>query len=149
MSTTPLTPPPDRVNSSQAIQMTRQRVTVILAISLLIAVLVLPVVAVFNWLSSRPPWCLSARNSADGVIVEVYRGRHGEPTYSTLLKGRTILSDIEQLTRQQLPAEIGTTTFSDETIRPGRWTLVLGGAKLDIMERAMILDDGSELLPNE
>jgi hypothetical protein len=113
------------------------------------ALIVVPVFAMITWLSSRPAWCLSARNSADGVVVEVYKEDLDESTYSTLLKGRTIPRDIERLARQQLPPEVGTTTFFDETIRPGRWTLVLGGAKLDIMERALILDDGTEILPTE
>jgi hypothetical protein len=129
-------------------EINRRRVTrtLMLAAALLVGA---SVAAFYNWMGSRPAWCLSARNSPDGVFVEVFKQNQIQPTYSTLLKGRTIPRDVDRLAWQQLPADVGTTTFADETLRPGRWILVLGGVKLDIMERAMILDDGFTLRPSE
>ncbi|OHB70432.1 MAG: hypothetical protein A2V70_12715 [Planctomycetes bacterium RBG_13_63_9] len=133
-------------SKKMVLRMKRQRVTKILAVSLLIVLLVIGTV---QWMSSGPAWLLSARNSADGVIIEIYKEHDSEPTYSTLLEGRSIARDIQRVVRQDLPADVGATTFFDETIPPGRWTLVLGGAELDIMERALILDGGNEIRPHE
>ncbi len=125
--------------------MNRQSAFVALAVVLLF---VLSVAAMFAWLASRPAWQLSARNSPDGVILEVYKANQNKPTYSTLLEGRTIDRDIDRVARQDLPPEVGTTTFHDETLRPGRWTLVLDGTEVDIMERALILDGETEIMPS-
>lgn len=102
------------------------------------------VVLFWIWQESQPEWCLSARNSVDGVVVEVFKGSQELPTHSTILKGRAIPRDVERLVQEELPVEIGKTIFSDETLRPGRWTLVLGGVKLDIMERAMVVEDAEQ-----
>jgi hypothetical protein len=106
------------------------------------------VIAMRVWLASRPAWYLSAHNVGNGVVIEVYKGHQAKPTYSTLLKRCSIPHDIDRLPQQQLPSAVGTTLFSDETIRPGRWTVVVAGEKLDIMERAMILGDGTEVPPD-
>jgi hypothetical protein len=134
----------------RGVSLKRQHVTVIALVGVLIS---LPTIGILfgirQWLSSRPAWLLSARNSVDGVVVEVYKENESDPTYSTLLKGCSIARDIQRTARQDLPADIGTTAFFDDTIRPGRWEIVLAGVKLDIMERALILEDGTEILPRD
>lgn len=126
--------------------MKRRRIMILLATCLLF---VIAFVGSIMWNLSGPVWCLSARNSADGIMVQVYKGEQATPTYTTLLKGHTIPRDIGRLTCRQVPADVGSTTFVDETVRPGRWTLILGGIKLDIMERAMVLADGTEVPPSD
>ena len=104
--------------------------------------------AFVTWLSTLPEWQMTARNSPDGVIVDVYKEHEAAPTFSTLIKGGAIVADINRVNRRQLPPGVGTTIFHDESFRPGRWTLMLGNVKLDIMQRALIVDDRTEILPN-
>ena len=118
-------------------------------ISIAAVLIAISMIAVHRWIATRPAWLLSARNTADGVIVEVHKEHESEATYSTLLEGCSLDHDVWRMNRQDLPEAIGTTTFSDETIPPGRWTVVLGGVRLDIMERALILEDGTEIRPRE
>lgn len=121
----------------------------ILPIIIVLAIIAIPIAAMFAWMSSRPSWQISARNSLQGVIVEVYKSNNLRPTYTTVLKGQWISTEIERATRMDLPPELGKTTFHDETLRPGRWTLVLDGTELDIMERALVVDGATEIAPQD
>lgn len=120
---------------------------IVYVVFVVLAVFVVPLVAGILWLGSRPSWLFSASNSPEGVVVQVYRGEATEPTYTALLNAKTIPSDIDRVRLSNLPADIGTTTFADETVRPGRWTLRLADTELDIMERAMIIDGKREIAP--
>lgn len=104
-----------------------------------IVVMAIPIVASIVWMSSRPTWQISAYNSPQGIIIEVYKSNAAQPTYTTVLPGRTINTDIERASRMNLPEELGQTTFHDETLRPGRWTVVIQEIEIDIMERELIL----------
>ncbi|MGA0199517.1 MAG: hypothetical protein ACO3NK_10440 [Prochlorotrichaceae cyanobacterium] len=99
--------------------------------------------------SSRPLWQLSARNSPQGVILDVYKSNATQPTYTTVLKGQTINTEVERVSRTELPEKLGKTTFYDETLRPGRWTVVLNKTEIDIMERALIVDRSTEISPQD
>lgn len=52
------------------------------------------------------------------------------PNYKTVLTGQTVGAESDQELRTELPAGLGKTTFRDETLRPGRWTVVIGGPEL-------------------
>ncbi len=121
----------------------------IATIIIVLAIIAIPIVAMFAWMSSRSSWQISARNSPQGVIVEVYKSNNVRPTYTMVLTGRLINTEIERATRMELPAELGKTTFHDDTLRPGRWALVLDGTELDIMERALIVDGATEIAPKD
>jgi len=114
-----------------------------------LVIVAIPIVAMIAWMSSRPSWQMSVRNSPQGVIVEVYKSNAARPTYKTVLTGQTIDKEIERATRMELPANLGQTTFYDETLRPGRWTVVLNETEIDIMELALILDRTTEIAPQE
>ncbi|TWU05853.1 hypothetical protein Pla52nx_001741 [Stieleria varia] len=114
-------------------------------IIIVLAIIAIPIVAMFAWMTSRPSWQISVRNSPQGAIVEVYKSNDVRPTYTTVLTGQLIDTEIERATRMELPAELGKTTFHDETLRPGRWRLMLDGTELDIMERALIVDGTTEI----
>lgn len=101
------------------------------------------------WQRSLPNWQLSAHNSPEGVVVEVFQSSQTEPNYRTILAGKTISTEVERISRTELPPELGETTFYDETLGPGRWTLVLAGTELDIMERAMMVDETIEIAPHD
>lgn len=116
-------------------------------ISALITIPLLLVVLCFVWLASRPAWQLTAHNTPQGVLVEVHRENETQPTFTTVLEGQTVPREVERVRREELPAEVGTTTFYDVTLKPGRWILLLGETKLDIMERVLIVDDEHEILP--
>ena len=72
------------------------------------------------WSSSLPSWQLSARNSPQGVVIEVYKSDAAKPTFTTVLAGKTIDVEVERVTRKELPEKLATTEFYDETLRPGR-----------------------------
>jgi len=99
------------------------------------------------YLFSRPSWELSASNSSEGVVVDIYLTDQPVPTYTTLLRDRRITSEVSRVNRVDLPVDIGSTIFHDETLRPGRWTVEIAGEKLDIMPRALVLKDGTEIMP--
>ena len=125
---------------------TMRRITPIIVA---LVVMAIPIVASIVWMSSRPTWQISAYNSPQGIIIEVYKSNAAQPTYTTVLPGKTIKTDIERASRMDLPEELGQTTFHDETLRPGRWTIVIEETEIDIMERALIVDRVSEVAPRD
>lgn len=82
----------------------------------------------------RPSWELSAQNSPDGFKIEVYLSDRKQAVYTSLIPGKSIPSEFHRLQRDALPQEIASTTFFDDTLRPGRWTIQIAGHTLDIME---------------
>jgi hypothetical protein len=122
-----------------------QKIKPIIVFLLIIAV---PIIVMVAWRWSQPTWQISARNSLQGVIIDVYKSNAAEPTYTTVLAGQTIITEVTRVNRRELPAELGCTTFHDETIRPGRWTVVVNNAEIDIMERALIVNGTTEIAPN-
>lgn len=126
-----------------------RRIAPIIVAVVAIVVMAIPIVATMVWLSSRPTWQISAYNSPQGIVIEVYKSNAAQPTYTTVLPGRTINTDIERASRMNLPEELGQTTFHDETLRPGRWTVVIQETEIDIMERALIVDRATEVAPRD
>lgn len=121
-------------------------------IALIVVALVIiatPIVFMITWMSSGPSWQISARNSPQGVVLEVYKSNATQPTYTTLLTGQTINIEVERVARLELPEQFGETTFHDESFRPGRWTVVLNKTEIDIMERALIVDRSTEIAPQD
>ena len=125
--------------------MGRTRVKPIIVFLLIIAV---PIIVTVAWRWSQPAWQISARNSPQGVVIEVYKSNAADPTYTTVLAGQTIITEVTRVNRRELPAELGCTTFHDETIGPGRWTVVVNNTEIDIMERALVVNGGTEVAPN-
>lgn len=121
-----------------------RRITPIIIAFVIIAI---PIAATIAWMSSRPSWEISAHNSPQGLVIEVYESNDSQPTYTTVLTGKTINTDIERASRMELPAE--QTKFHDETLRPGRWTVVINETEIDIMERALIVDRTTEIMPQD
>lgn len=103
--------------------------------------------AFVGWMRSRPYWEITLRNSPNGAEIEIFKSNASRSTYHLTLAGVTVAGDIHRIRRPELPAEVGMTTFHDETIRPGRWTFVVGGREIDVMERALIIDRTTEKQP--
>lgn len=108
-----------------------------IALFLLIGLPILGIVLIVRFISNRPYWEISLRNSDNGVIVEVYQSDDDRPTSSERLPGISVARDVERMRRVNLSPEIGQTTFYDETLRPGRWTLIIDHFEIDLMERGM------------
>jgi hypothetical protein len=106
-----------------------------------------PTVAIVAWMSTRPYWEITLRNSPTGVMVEVFESDATQSTYEFTLSGVTLAEDVHRIRRPELPLEVGVTTFYDETIRPGRWNFVVGGREIDVMESRLILDGTTEMQP--
>ena len=138
-----MTPFPPRKTGANMIALRKIAAVVIIAIG----AIAIPMTAMFAWLSSRPSWQLSARNSTQGVVVEVFRSNAAKPTYTVVLSGQEIDTDVERVTRMELPVAVGKTRFFDETIRPGRWIVVLNKSEIDIMETVMIVDGVTQIAP--
>ncbi len=115
--------------------------------STLVIIILIPIAAIVAWFWSRPSWQISARNSPQGLVVEVYRSNASQPTYTTVLAGQSVKTEVERVSRTELPLELGQTVFHDETLRPGRWIIMLHDTEIDIMERALIVDDTTEIAP--
>lgn len=102
-----------------------------------------------NWTFNRPRWELSAKNVEAGVHIEIFKQNEANPTYSTVLIQRKISRNIERVTIDDLPPEIGETIFTDESLKPGRWTLVIDGVEVDIMPARLVIDRKTEILRPE
>jgi hypothetical protein len=129
--------------------MAKHRLQVI-TISLLLPVMI---VSLFIWvfvdLAHRPHWLLTARNSADGLVVEVHKSDASSPTYVAILKGHALAREFSRLDRQAFN-RIGETTISfDETVKPGEWTVLLDGVRLQIMEARLVVNGDLELTPGQ
>jgi hypothetical protein len=123
------------------------RKSLLLGLGIVLAALFVAVMwatlAVFN----GPRWQLSATNADAGLQIDIFKEGKDSPTFTTLLPSRRVEQNIDRKTIDELPKEVGQTTFTDETVKPGRWTLVIDGVELDIMPRALIIDGETELSP--
>src|SRR5687768_4548666 len=104
------------------------RILVVLSLLVLVALLLLGMRA---WLDSRPNWVLTAKNTPAGLVVEVHQSDSPTPTYVAVLKGQRVPREFSRIGRKELNPALGTTTFFDETLKPGRWTVRLDGTKID------------------
>lgn len=104
---------------------------------------------IFVWMQARPYWEISAMNSPEGVVIEVYQSDQSEPTYQTLLSGETISQELIRARPDDASIEGVQTLDYDGTIRPGRWKLVVCETELDIMTARMIIDQTTELTPHK
>lgn len=136
------------VQSNVARTMTRRtarRRTI--ATACVVVVIGIPTVSMLEWMRSQPYWEITLHNSPGGAKIEVFESNATQSTYDLTIAGVTLAEEIHRIRRPELPAEVGVTTFYDETIRPGRWTFVVGGREIDVMERALILDGKTEIQP--
>ena len=105
---------------------------------LVLILLILGLVGLFLIdLASRPQWELSVSNTASGAEVVVTQEDSATPVYTVQLIGVSINAPISRRTRKQLQSRDVETTFFDDTIRPGRWTIRIHGITLDFMERGI------------
>lgn len=120
-----------------------------IAVSVIFLITGFSIYLISDQMASRPVWELSAHNSAHGVIVEIFKENQSVPTYFLQLEGRSIDGDVDRVTRQELPSHVGTTTFHDDTLKPGRWTIEIDGVEVDIMERVAIVDGDEKIAPRK
>jgi hypothetical protein len=123
-----------------------QLIRVAIAVLIVLVVIMLGLALMRSWLDSRPPWVLTAKNSPTGLVVEVHQSDAAEPTYVVVLPGKSVPRDFSRVARADADPNVVTTTFFDDTLKPGRWTLTLDGTKLDIMEARMWIDDQQTVL---
>lgn len=112
-----------------------------------VAVLFVGIASMMLWLNNRPRWELSAANTDEGLRIEIFKQNDQTPTYVAVLDDHQVSRNLNRVTIDELPPDIGETTFSDETLKPGRWTLTLDGVEIDIMEARLIIDRERELAP--
>ena len=121
----------------------------ILAAAGSIAFLIIGTATMILWLNNRPRWELSAANTDEGLRIEIFKQNDTTPTYATVLDGHQLSRRLNRVTLDELPADIGKTTFTDETLKPGRWTLILDGVEIDVMPTRLIIDRETEVAPAE
>ena len=117
-----------------------------IGILLVVAFLVL-IISFFVWRESLPRWELSATNTPAGLRIEVYKEDESSPTYVTVLKQHSTSRDVDRANIEGFPTDLGRTTFTDESFKPGRWTVIIDGVELDIQPARMVLDGKTELTP--
>ena len=99
------------------------------------------------WLRTGPVWEISTRNSRAGLIIEIHKSTDSEPHFRTILNSTSVAQESDRLSRREFPTDTGTTMSYDETTLPGRWTLVVAGCKVDIMENALIINGERQIAP--
>lgn len=116
-------------------------------VAALVVVLLIGITSMMFWLNAQPRWELSATNADRGLRIEVFKQDNPTPTYVTVLDGHRVSRNLDRVTIDELPPDIGETTFADETLKPGRWTLILDGVEMDIQPARLIIDHETELAP--
>jgi hypothetical protein len=114
---------------------------------LLMAAVLLALIVILMIIRSGPRWELSATNTAAGIEVEVHKEGEVMPTFKTLLPNHQSPQDLHRVNIDTFPPSAGKTTHRDETTKPGRWTVVIDGVEIDMMDRALIIDKTTELAP--
>ena len=114
-------------------------------ISSIIILLTAILAALLLWFNSRPHWEVSAINTDAGITIQVYKSNEELATHVAMLEGKVISSDVMRSSRLEFPKDIGNTTFFDETLKPGRWTIIIEGSTIDIMEDSIIIDEPTML----
>jgi hypothetical protein len=118
-------------------------------LGVVLAVMLLSVIWMGVSIFNRPRWELTAINVKTDIRIDIFREGEEVATYSTLLPNHQVTQSVNRVTIDELPKHVGQTSFTDETLKPGRWKLVIDGVELDIMERALIIDGEEELRPTD
>jgi hypothetical protein len=114
---------------------------------LLGAALLFALIVMVTIIRSGPRWELSTTNTAAGIEVEVYKEGEPDPTFKTLLANHQANQDLRRVNIDTFPSSAGKTTHRDETVKPGRWTVVIDGVEIDMMEHVLTIDKTTELDP--
>jgi hypothetical protein len=101
------------------------------------------------WIRSGPEWLLTAGNTENGLVVAIHQSGAPTPIYSVVLPHQTIPREFSRVARRDLDPALGATTFYDDTMKPGRWTVFVGTTKFDIMEVRLVVNDQTELTPGQ
>lgn len=114
---------------------------------LLVAAVLFALIGFAMYIRSGPRWELSTTNTPAGIDVEVYKEGEVEPTFKTLLSNHQSPQGLHRVNIDTFPSSAGNSTHWDETVKPGRWTVVIDGVEIDMMERALIIDKTTEIDP--
>jgi hypothetical protein len=114
---------------------------------LLVAAVLFALIGFAMYIRSGPRWELSTTNTPAGIEVEVYKEGETDPTFKTVLPNQQTNQDLRRVNIDPFPPSSGKTTHWDETTKPGRWTVIIDGVEIDMMERALIIDKTTELAP--
>jgi hypothetical protein len=95
-----------------------------------------------------PRWQLSATNTVAGLQIDIFKEGEDSPTFTTVLPSHRVEQGVNRKTVDELPKEVVQTTHTDETVKPGRWTLIIDGVELDVMSHALIIDGDTRLYPH-
>ncbi len=101
------------------------------------------------WMNSQPTWQLSARNTREGVTLEVFKSNSDYPTYQLTFEGATIDQEFDRCIRNTCPRSVVESVSWDETLGPGRWKIRVLQTDLDIMERGLSVNGKTEICPRK
>lgn len=82
-------------------------------------------------------WEVVLENVPDGIRIRAIASHNPSLAHEGVIAGHRLAKTRMVMTRQNLPADVGTTLFFDETRLPGRWTFTVDGTEVDLMESRM------------
>ncbi len=101
------------------------------------------------WINSQPTWQLSARNTREGVTLEVFKSNSDYPTYQLAFEGANIDQEFDRCHRNTCPRNVVESVSWDETLGPGRWKIRVLQTDLDIMKRGLSVNGKTEICPRK
>jgi hypothetical protein len=128
----------------------KTRVLLGIVFILVISVFVSIFIGTRCWLSSLPSWQLSVERKDSGSIITISMTKSEGPIYKVIINGWRVSQPFNRLLlRETIPMREVETTFVDDDVPPGRWTLTVGGIKLDIMPARLIVNNSLVCKPGE
>lgn len=109
-------------------------------LALILGILLTTAVAWREFIRRNGHWLVRLENVPAGLRIRAVASNNPAIVHQRILADRRLAREYPHVTRQNLPADLGTTKFYDDTVSPGRWTFTIDGMTVDLMESRMEID---------
>ena len=121
-----------------------------LTLGLIVGALCVSIGSILLCRTSGSPWHLRFQSRGDSILVTISCAKPMIPPAVIVLLNTAasvpVDEEIDMRGAQRLP--LGTLTFEDTVMRPGRITMNICGHEIDAMQRALIVDKNEYLWKN-
>lgn len=106
-----------------------------------LGLVVAPTALTIWYFQTRPAWQLTVTNTDEGVRVVVTQEYMPEHVFTVNIAGASIDQPFEKLTRQEIHSADVRTIFFDDTLRPGRWKVVVAKTAIDFWPACIAVNE--------